>query len=151
MLQEEKSDGLSAETNREQSNYRLKLGRTGEKAAVNWLVQKGWRILTTNWRHGRLGEIDIIAEDETKTIVFIEVKTRKLTTVEYGFRNPGFESVHRLKQKKIVACAFAYLNTLSGPRSNLRFDVIVVEYSDKANDAQSRGIAPVIHHVLQAF
>jgi putative endonuclease len=140
MLQEEKIDGLSAKKGR--SNHRISLGRTGEKAAVDWLCNKGWQILATNWRHGKLGEIDIIAEDETKTIVFIEVKTRHLTTIEYGFRNSGFESVHHLKQRKIIACAFAYLLTLGGNRRNLRFDVIVVEYSESQ---------PVIHHVLQAF
>jgi putative endonuclease len=142
MLQEEKTDGLSAETKKPRSNRRIQLGRTGEKAAADWLSKKGWQILATNWRHGKMGEIDIIAEDETKTIVFVEVKTRNLTTIEYGFRNSGFESVHYLKQRKIIGCAFAYLSSLGGNRRNLRFDVIVVEYSDAE---------PVIHHVLQAF
>ncbi|MDR3617556.1 MAG: YraN family protein [Candidatus Obscuribacterales bacterium] len=142
MLQEEKPECLSAEKNKKVSNHRIRLGRTGEKAAADCLTAKGWKILASNWRHGKMGEIDIIAEDETKTIVFIEVKTRNRTTIEYGFRNAGFESVHHLKQRKIIACAFAYLNTLSGKRRNLRFDVIVVEFLDGR---------PVIHHVLQAF
>ena len=56
------------------------LGDQGESCAADYLRQKGYHILTRNYRT-RVGEIDIIADDHG-TKVFIEVKTR--SGVYYG-------------------------------------------------------------------
>ncbi|MFC5047504.1 YraN family protein [Aquimarina hainanensis] len=50
------------------------LGKKGEKLAVDFLVQKGYKILEENYRFQK-SEIDIIAENEGLIIV-VEVKTR---------------------------------------------------------------------------
>ena len=53
---------------------KAKTGSRGEVEASRYLREKGYRILAANYRC-RLGEIDIIAENE-KYICFTEVKTR---------------------------------------------------------------------------
>jgi putative endonuclease len=55
---------------------RVQLGAMGEALAVDHLTKMGLRILHRNWRC-RYGELDVIASDEaTRTVVFVEVKTR---------------------------------------------------------------------------
>jgi putative endonuclease len=55
---------------------RAELGALGEQLAVEHLVGLGLQILARNWRC-RFGELDIIAADPgTRTVVFVEVKTR---------------------------------------------------------------------------
>jgi putative endonuclease len=55
---------------------RVQLGAVGEALAVDHLSRMGLRILGRNWRC-RYGELDVIAcEDATRTVVFVEVKTR---------------------------------------------------------------------------
>jgi putative endonuclease len=54
---------------------RTQLGAFGEQLAVGHLSSLGLRIMARNWRC-RYGEIDVIAEDAGRTVVFVEVKTR---------------------------------------------------------------------------
>lgn len=55
---------------------RVQLGALGEALAVDHLTRMGLRILDRNWRC-RYGELDVIASDPgTRTVVFVEVKTR---------------------------------------------------------------------------
>ena len=51
------------------------LGARGEQAAVRWLLERGWGILTRNWRCDD-GEVDIVARDPDRCVALIEVKTR---------------------------------------------------------------------------
>ena len=52
-------------------------GRQGEKLANDFLRNKGFKILDTNWRFQHK-EIDIVAMKDNE-IVFVEVKARKNT------------------------------------------------------------------------
>jgi putative endonuclease len=55
---------------------RAELGALGEQLAVDHLTGLGLEILARNWRC-RYGELDVIAVDtDTRTAVFVEVKTR---------------------------------------------------------------------------
>ncbi len=55
---------------------RIQLGAMGEALAVDHLTRMGLRIVGRNWRC-RYGELDVIAAEEaTRTVVFVEVKTR---------------------------------------------------------------------------
>lgn len=55
---------------------RVQLGAWGEALAVDHLTRIGLSILNRNWRC-RYGELDVIACDRaTRTVVFVEVKTR---------------------------------------------------------------------------
>ena len=52
------------------------VGKKGEDAAAAFLQKKGYKILQRNF-HIKGGEIDIVAEKDN-TLVFIEVKTRRM-------------------------------------------------------------------------
>lgn len=58
-----------------------KFGDCGEDLACRYLIKNGYEILERNKHYSRFCEIDIIAKHK-KTIVFVEVKTRK--TNAYG-------------------------------------------------------------------
>lgn len=53
---------------------KIKIGKLGENTACQYLVDKGYNIIRTNYAKP-WGEIDIIAKSPDKTLVFIEVKT----------------------------------------------------------------------------
>ena len=96
------------------------LGQLGEKLAKKFLEEREYKIICQNFK-SRQGEIDIIAKDKDKTIVFVEVKTR--TSLEFG--NPA-EAVNETKMEHILKVAkyFLYSNKISN--NNIRFDVIEV-------------------------
>ena len=53
------------------------LGKWGEDQAVAFLQRKGYTIVERDWHSGRR-DIDIIAlDEENRTVVFVEVKTRR--------------------------------------------------------------------------
>jgi len=79
------------------------LGDFGELKALQYLKEKGYKIVTTNYRFQR-NEVDIICESLSNKLVFVEVKTRN--TTEFG---PPWKSVTRSKQKQIIKCAHHYI------------------------------------------
>ncbi len=97
-------------------------GIAGEVIAARFLREKGYRVMSSNYR-SRFGEIDIIAQDG-KDIVFVEVKARS----ENSIILPR-EAVTHDKQKKILRTAALYIRAYP---SNLqpRFDVVEVWVSD---------------------
>jgi len=100
-------------------NRPQKFGEKGESIAECHLKKKGYKILERNYRT-KLGEIDIIAKDK-KTIVFVEVKTRK----SWQFGNPK-GAVTPAKQRKISMVALQYLKTMNRHNTKARFDVVAV-------------------------
>lgn len=94
------------------------LGQRGERLACAFLKEKGYTILQTNWRRGRL-EIDIIALDGGE-LVFIEVKTRATSL----FGEPE-NAVNPIKRRHLVQAANAYV-IKSGYDKSSRFDVISI-------------------------
>jgi len=93
------------------------LGKAGEEVALKYLKRKKFKIIKKGFRLYK-GEIDVIAYDR-KTLVFIEVKTRRS-------RNFGLpeESVTTAKQRQIkkIAQGFMAFNNLENVEC--RFDVI---------------------------
>ncbi len=77
-------------------------GIKGEQIAGIFLLNKGYSILFTNWRHGKK-EVDIIAQKD-EFLIFIEVKTR--TNFNFGFPE---ESVNTKKKNFLRAAAEAFL------------------------------------------
>lgn len=97
------------------------LGKQGEEQARQFLQNKGYIILETNWRSGR-AEVDIIAQTNG-TLIFIEVKTR----TNYAFGYPE-EAVHSAKEKMMAKAAEAYLYE-KNIDAELRFDIVAVYFS----------------------
>ena len=107
--------------NSPQDFYKKLLGRKGERLVVEYLENKGCRILHTNYRTP-FGEADIIAEDGDE-IAFVEVKTRE----SFAYGTPA-EAVGPDKQRRYTQIAkFYWMRT--GEEPNARFDVAEV-YGD---------------------
>jgi putative endonuclease len=96
-----------------------KFGARSENLAVWYLKKNGYKIIEQNYRN-RLGEIDIIAR-EKKTIVFVEVKSRR--SIRYG--SPKW-AVTPKKQRKISMVALYYLKDTKQINTKARFDVVAI-------------------------
>jgi putative endonuclease len=114
---------------------RLSLGRWGEEEAARFLRRLGMTIVERNLRTP-VGEIDIIAR-QGKTLVFVEVKTRRSD----AFGTPQ-EAVGPTKQRQIIRAAQWYLGDGKGRGLQPRFDVVAVR-------AGSKG--PCVEHIVNAF
>ncbi len=112
----------------------IRLGKTGELVAADYLKSIGYKILEMNWK-SRNKEIDIIALDKNE-IVFIEVKTRRN---DY-FGDPE-EAVNLKKQKFLINAAEDYIVT-NKIDLEARFDIVsVISDGSKHN----------INHIKEAF
>lgn len=99
---------------------RNELGALGEQLAVEHLRTLGLRILARNWRC-RYGELDVIAADGDRTVVFIEVKTRSGD----GFGGIA-EAVTHAKVRRIRRLAAIWLAGQDTSWAHVRIDVIGV-------------------------
>lgn len=95
-------------------------GKKGEEIAVQFLMDKGYPILETNWRFKR-AEVDIITKDEAENIIiFVEVKTR---TSDFFGTPDSF--VTEKKERLLVDLAQAYCEAINHDWE-IRFDIISV-------------------------
>ncbi len=94
------------------------IGIKGEQIAADFLLKKGYIIVSRNWRSGNK-EIDIVAA-QGDTLAIVEVKTR--TKSKFIFPE---ESVNKRKQQflKTAATAFADVHQ---QYKNIRFDIISI-------------------------
>ena len=95
-----------------------KLGKQGEEIAKQYLVEKGYKILETNWKSGKY-EIDIIAQ-KYDFLSIIEVKTR--TNIDFGFP----ETFVNQKQMQNLVYAANYYLEQKQLDLGLRFEVIAL-------------------------
>jgi putative endonuclease len=116
---------------------RRSIGTQGEEIAAQFLMERGYQIVSRNF-HCRFGEVDIIAR-KNEYLVFVEVKLRKNT--EYGAPR---EYVTFTKQKKIKTTAAYYL-TFHQENTMVRFDVIEII----APNGTDYGFT--VHHLENAF
>lgn len=110
------------------------LGKKGEQLAVDHLIEKGYRIVETNWRKHKF-ELDIIAQDKNE-LVFIEVKTRSTSF----FGNPE-EAVIPAKMKHLQEGANCYIELMEVDL-DCRFDVISIVLNATHQE---------INHIKDAF
>ena len=98
---------------------RQRLGASGEDLVAAWYEGQGFEVLARNWRHGRAGEIDLIAV-RGRVCAICEVKTR--SSSRFG---TGFDAVTADKQQRLRRLALAWL---AGQDQwwDLRFDVAAV-------------------------
>ena len=99
---------------------RNELGALGEQVAVDHLRALGLRILIRNWRC-RHGELDVIAAEGDRTVVFVEVKTR----TGDGFGGIA-EAVTPQKVRRIRRLAGVWLAGQETGWAQIRIDVIGV-------------------------
>lgn len=110
------------------------LGQKGELLAAQFLAEKGYEILETNWRFLNL-EADIIAL-KGKTIIIAEVKTRKSNV----FGEPEV-FVNKQKQKNLIKAANEYIQ-----RNKLDYEVQFDIISIVTGSNQTK-----INHIQDAF
>ena len=97
----------------------MDLGKRGEDLAARFLERKGYRIVARSSRT-EFGEIDLIAI-EGRTIVFVEVKTRR----NHDRGHPA-DAVDESKQQRLTRLALAWLKRERLLEVRSRFDVIGV-------------------------
>ncbi len=100
-----------------------KLGKAGEKAALQFLKKKNFRIVEQGFRFYK-GEIDIIAYD-MKTLVFLEVKTRR--SHKFGFPE---DALTPSKQNQLRKIALGYCTLHKIQDVECRFDVLSLNYTE---------------------
>lgn len=111
-----------------------KFGDLGEKIAVNFLKNKGYEILDTNFQNNwgrRLGEIDIAAKDlKNGETVFIEVKTREYQKYKNSLPE---ENITYSKLRRLAKIANLYLKQKKLGDCDFRFDAISIwlDYSSR--------------------
>lgn len=118
------------------TNSRRSLGKLGEAAAVEFLLQKGYTIRERNWRC-RFGELDIVMEFEG-VLVIVEVRSK--SSDAFGTAE---ESVNRRKQHKVRSVASYYIQSQHAWNHTIRFDMISVMFA--------HGVVHKIHHIENAF
>ena len=94
-----------------------------EIKAIEYLKSKGYKILTTNYKFGRIGEVDIIASID-QTTVFFEVKLR---TSSYFWE--AWESINFSKREKIYKTILSYIQKYKIWEDSIRFDIILIQWS----------------------
>ena len=113
------------------------LGKWGEDYAAEYLLKKGYEVISRDWRLGKR-DIDIVARTEDGlTVVFVEVKTRATDVIvspedavdEGKIRSIGWAANAKVKEFQIY--------------DDIRFDIISI-VGTKPEDAS-------IEHVIDAF
>jgi putative endonuclease len=115
----------------------LSFGELGERQAARHLRCLGYHIVASR-RRSRYGEIDVIAVDG-KTVVFVEVKTRR---TDVGI-TPA-ESIDLTRRRRMTRAAIAFLKAHSLLDHPARFDIVEVVWPQAAR-------RPEIRHHPNAF
>jgi putative endonuclease len=116
------------------------LGRRGEELAAEHYARLGYRVLDRNHRT-RYGELDLVLADEDEaTIVFCEVKTRRLGSGDWR------DNLHGAKRKQVRTMAAVWLAKVTDRPfgADLRFDAVGVT-------VDGRGELVRLDHLEEAF
>jgi len=89
------------------STDKQKIGQLGEDLACEYLVENRYKIIERNYRKP-WGEIDIIAKDPDRTLVFVEVKTLQKTGASNQLKPE--DQLTRAKLNKLSRTASIYAN-----------------------------------------
>lgn len=104
------------------SNQNKNLGAFGEELALDYLQEKGYKLLSRNLRLF-CGEIDLLMQDG-KSLVIVEVKTK--SDESFG---QASEMITRKKKKKLLQLAKALWQKY--PNRTIRIDVVAIDYNNK--------------------
>jgi len=112
------------------------LGDRGEAMAARFLEDRGWTVVSRNFRLGRK-EIDLVAR-RGEVVAFVEVKTRG----GLGYGHP-LEAVTWRKRREIGQVAQAWVDRHGREGDVYRFDAVAV--------LTGGGGEPVVEHVEDAW
>ena len=101
-------------------------GSLAETQAADYLVRKGHKLIARNFRAVG-GEIDLVTL-ENKTLVFVEVKTRK----NNDFGTP-LEAITKTKYNHIKQGVMMYLNDCKVKYDSYRIDAIGITLEPKTD------------------
>ena len=104
------------------------IGQWAESFAAESLEERGWRIISRNFRT-RFGEVDLVAADES-TLCFVEVRARKPSS----FGAPS-ETISSSKARRIIAASQEYLQRDDAGWCDWRIDVAAVELDEWSRPA----------------
>jgi putative endonuclease len=126
-------------SNKERKRAALDRGSAAERAVVAYLAERGYAIVATNLRVGRL-ELDIVATTGD-TVVIVEVRTRGVTAWQTGLESLGATKVRRVR----AAGERLWRERFSRDArvNRMRFDAAVVVFGREGD--------PVVEHVPAAF
>ncbi len=113
--------------------HHLITGQVGEDLVIKTLKEKGWKVLSTNWRppgKEQCLELDIVAKDKG-TLVFVEVKTRKRKKHD-GI--PTLAAFTAKKQQNMLKAAMHYLAHFELWSSPCRFDLFCIDNSPEGHN-----------------
>ena len=105
---------------------KVKLGRRGEELATQALSQRGYEIVTRNWRC-QAGEVDVVA-CQNDALHFFEVRTRR----GQAYGTPE-ESVTPAKQQRMIDVALTYLGEHELDDVDWRIGFVAVEMDRAGN------------------
>lgn len=111
-------------------------GAIAEDLAKKLLIDKGYKIVKTNFHFGNVGEIDIIAKDGN-VLVFVEVKSR-----QSPYFGAPIESLTPKKAKQVRKVAEGYLFVNKISNVECRCDFIGIDLTGKKPD---------VEHIINAF
>lgn len=106
------------------------IGKLGEDLALKFLKNKGFLVITRNFRV-RGGEIDLVCQKAGK-LNFVEVKTR--TNLAFGY---GEESVNYFKRRRLKTAILEYLSR-NNVRQKWQVDVVIIELDLATKKAKVR-------------
>lgn len=107
------------------------LGQRGENLARQYLLARGYEIIATNYRVGRL-EIDLIAK-KNKQYIFLEIKTRNKKII---YHRDSYLSKRQANNIKRALMVYAYQKRLN--LEAVRFDLIMIIVDVQTNLASLR-------------
>lgn len=95
----------------EEKSLNLKIGKLGEDLAEKYLRDRGYKIITRNYRQP-WGEIDIVTKSKNKTLIFFEIKTLKKPkfTGEANIKPEDNLTTSKLSKLKRICESFANSN-----------------------------------------
>jgi len=121
---------------------RDRIGPAGERVAARRLREWGYRVIARNVRTGS-GEVDLICLAPDKaTIVFVEVKTRRVRVAGGDAARRPESSVGSRKQERLRRLAREVARKRGWTDRPLRIDVVAVEWPERGR--------PVVRHTERA-
>ncbi len=114
-------------------------GDTHEQVALEFLLERGYRLVKRQFHYGRAGEIDLVMRDG-EVYVMVEVKGRR----DHSMGLPE-EAVTASKRNRIRQVARGFFYCFGIESYEARFDVVAVDYA-----TGSDGV-PEIRHYRDAF